>query len=342
MAVNGQKKKRSNLSEKVVTSTSATTKTVSTPTNLTNGKTLTKNQKKKHRKKMKKLEINESAVVPPIDSETSSLQSDTESDKMEISASTYEDNIEVIQSVNNILDSPSSNAITTTTTTSSSSPLSLSPLLSSPPLAVNDIRGLEGIKVKIIDLGNACWINKHFTNDIQTRQYRCPEVIIGAGYSTSADIWSLACMVFELLTGDLLFDPHSGRDYYRDEDHLAQFSELLGKYPRTLALNGKYSREYYNSKGELKHIKHLSYWNLESVLIEKYKWQENEAKELTSFLKPMLDFNPDRRATAAQCLQHSWITNNDFTTTQLQQLSVTTSIITSHTTNDTNEPDPKP
>jgi len=289
---------------------------------------------------MKKLEINEN-VVSPIDNETSSLQSDTGSDKMEISTSTYEDNIEVIQPVNNILDSPSSNAITatTTTTTTTSSPLSLSPLLS--PLAVNDIGGLNGIKVKIIDLGNACWISKHFTNDIQTRQYRCPEVIIGAGYSSSADIWSLACMVFELLTGDLLFDPHSGRDYYRDEDHLAQFSELLGKYPRNLALSGKYSREYYNSKGELKHIKHLSYWNLENVLIEKYKWSENEAKELTSFLKPMLDFNPERRATAAQCLQHSWITNNnnDFTTTQLQQLSVTPSIIittTTHTTNDTN------
>jgi len=95
-----EKKKRSNLSEKVDTSTSATA-TVSTPTNLTNGKTLTKNQKKKHRKKMKKLEINEN-VVSPIDNETSSLQSDTGSDKMEISTSTYEDNIEVIQPVNNI------------------------------------------------------------------------------------------------------------------------------------------------------------------------------------------------------------------------------------------------
>lgn len=34
-----------------------------------------------------------------------------------------------------------------------------------------------------------------FTDEIQTRQYRCPEVILGAKYGTSADIWSLACMV---------------------------------------------------------------------------------------------------------------------------------------------------
>lgn len=35
----------------------------------------------------------------------------------------------------------------------------------------------------------------HFTEDIQTRQYRALEVIIGAGYECAADIWSVACMV---------------------------------------------------------------------------------------------------------------------------------------------------
>ena len=29
---------------------------------------------------------------------------------------------------------------------------------------------------KIVDFGNGCWTHKHFTDDIQTRQYRCPEV----------------------------------------------------------------------------------------------------------------------------------------------------------------------
>ena len=33
------------------------------------------------------------------------------------------------------------------------------------------------------------------------------QVIVGMPYDTSADMWSLACIVFELLTGDLLFDP---------------------------------------------------------------------------------------------------------------------------------------
>lgn len=29
---------------------------------------------------------------------------------------------------------------------------------------------------RIVDFGNACWTHKHFTDDIQTRQYRSPEV----------------------------------------------------------------------------------------------------------------------------------------------------------------------
>lgn len=73
------------------------------------------------------------------------------------------------------------------------------------------------LKCKLVDFGNACWTYKQFTNDIQTRQYRCPEVLLGSKYSTAADLWSFACICFELSTGDVLFDPHSGDNYDRDE-----------------------------------------------------------------------------------------------------------------------------
>jgi serine/threonine-protein kinase SRPK3 len=75
----------------------------------------------------------------------------------------------------------------------------------------------NNILVKIADLGNACWTNHHFTSDVQTRQYRSPEVIIGASYDASCDIWSVACLMFELLTGDYLFDPRSGDKYTKDD-----------------------------------------------------------------------------------------------------------------------------
>ncbi|XP_060925015.1 SRSF protein kinase 1b [Limanda limanda] len=167
----------------------------------------------------------------------------------------------------------------------------------------------DKVQVKIADLGNACWVNKHFTDDIQTRQYRSLEVLMGAGYSTPADIWSTACMAFELATGDYLFEPHSGEDYSRDEDHIALIIELLGKVPRKLILAGKYSKEFFTKKGDLRHITKLKPWGLMDVLVEKYEWTKDEAHSFSTFLLPMLDLVSERRATAAQCLSHPWLSS---------------------------------
>ncbi|XP_051767586.1 SRSF protein kinase 1b isoform X2 [Ctenopharyngodon idella] len=176
-------------------------------------------------------------------------------------------------------------------------------------LLLNPLEPLNAdkIQVKIADLGNACWVHKHFTDDIQTRQYRSLEVLIGSGYGTPADIWSTACMAFELATGDYLFEPHSGEEYSRDEDHIALIIELLGKIPRKLVMNGKYSKEFFTKKGDLRHITKLKPWGLQDVLVEKYEWSREEALNFSDFLLPMLDLIPEKRATAAECLRHSWI-----------------------------------
>ncbi|XP_044068255.1 SRSF protein kinase 1a isoform X6 [Siniperca chuatsi] len=176
-------------------------------------------------------------------------------------------------------------------------------------LLVNPLEPLNAdqIKVKIADLGNACWVHKHFTEDIQTRQYRSLEVLIGSGYSTPADIWSTACMAFELATGDYLFEPHSGEDYSRDEDHIALIIELLGSVPRKLIMTGKYSKDFFTKKGDLKHITKLKPWGLLEVLIDKYEWPREEAECFADFLLPMLELIPEKRATAAECLRHPWL-----------------------------------
>ncbi|XVE79340.1 hypothetical protein DITRI_Ditri14bG0050300 [Diplodiscus trichospermus] len=163
------------------------------------------------------------------------------------------------------------------------------------------------LKCKLVDFGNACWTYKKFTNDIQTRQYRCPEVILGSKYSTSADLWSFACICFELVTGDVLFDPHGGENYDRDEDHLALMMELLGMMPRKIALGGRYSRDFFNRHGDLRHIRRLRFWPLDKVLMEKYNLNEQDATNMADFLIPILDFVPEKRPTAAQCLSHPWI-----------------------------------
>jgi len=163
------------------------------------------------------------------------------------------------------------------------------------------------LTVKIADLGNACWVHHHFTEDIQTRQYRSLEVLLGAGYGTPADIWSTACMAFELATGDYLFEPHSGEDYTRDEDHLAHIIELAGYIPRNIALSGKYSKEYFRKTGELRHITKLKPWPLYDVLTEKYEWDPKTAKEFSDWLMPMLAFEPSERATAMDCINHPFL-----------------------------------
>lgn len=180
---------------------------------------------------------------------------------------------------------------------------------------VADDLAFDTISVKIADLGNACWTNHHFTNDIQTRQYRSPEVILGAKWGASTDVWSMACMVsklrtqqswlalmqtqvFELMTGDYLFDPQSGTKYGKDDDHIAQIIELLGPFPKSLCLSGKWSQEIFNRKGELRNIHRLRHWALPDVLREKYHYSTEEAKSIADFLLPMLELVPEKRANA--------------------------------------------
>lgn len=170
-----------------------------------------------------------------------------------------------------------------------------------------DLFDHEGVTYKVADLGNACWVERHFSDDIQTRQYRSPETIINAGYDTSADVWSLACMVFELVTGDYLFDPKASEEYPRDEDHLALFVELLGPMPTKLIARGRRQATYFNRKGELRHIKSLRYWGLGDVLQQKYHMHPVEAKNLASFLLPMLKLQPEERIIAKDALQHPWL-----------------------------------
>ncbi|XP_078066298.1 SRSF protein kinase 3 [Mustelus asterias] len=165
----------------------------------------------------------------------------------------------------------------------------------------------EEVRVKIVDLGSGCWAFKHVSEEIQTRQYRALETILGTGYGCPADIWSTACVAFELATGEYLFDPRPGKTFSQDEDHIAHIIELLGRIPLKCALSGKYSKDFFNLKGELRHIKTIRPWGLYDVLVEKYEFPLAAAATFTDFLHRMLRFTPEQRATAAECLQHPWL-----------------------------------
>ena len=66
--------------------------------------------------------------------------------------------------------------------------------------------------MKIVDLGTACFATDKNDYEIGTRNYRGPECILGIRFTQAIDIWAVACMVVELLDGEVLFDP--GRSYF--------------------------------------------------------------------------------------------------------------------------------
>lgn len=104
--------------------------------------------------------------------------------------------------------------------------------------------------------------------------------------------------VFELITGDYLFDPQSGTKYGKDDDHIAQIIELLGPFPKSLCLSGKWSQEIFSRKGELRNIHRLRHWALPDVLREKYHFSVEDSKKISEFLLPMLQLPPEARANA--------------------------------------------
>ena len=133
----------------------------------------------------------------------------------------------------------------------------------------NDIL-TEKVQVKVCDFGNGCWINKHFTSSIQTRQYRSPEVILGIEYDETCDLWSFACMIFELITGDYLFNPKASDTYSRSEDHIALIHELIGAPELKWLQKAKKFRKFYTTHGRMKKITKHKIWGLENVLKDKY------------------------------------------------------------------------
>jgi len=175
--------------------------------------------------------------------------------------------------------------------------------------------GGSDVRIKIADLGNASPSKVHFTEDIQTRQYRAPEAILGRNdWDARADIWSVGCLVFEMLTGDLLFEPHARqKQFSKDDDHMAMIIELLGEdfgFDLEFKRGGKFGHQIFTSTGELRHIHTLKPWSLRRVLSEKYVYSNSDAQCISSFVLPMLAINPRDRARAVDMLGHEWLDDN--------------------------------
>ena len=64
--------------------------------------------------------------------------------------------------------------------------------------------------------------------------------MLGIDYDTSADLWSFACMIFELITGDFLFEPRKGHNYARKNRRSPGSDDgTVGPYAKSFAMAGK-------------------------------------------------------------------------------------------------------
>ncbi|XP_013414946.1 stress-activated protein kinase JNK [Lingula anatina] len=74
--------------------------------------------------------------------------------------------------------------------------------------------------LKILDFGLARTAGTSFmmTPYVVTRYYRAPEVILGMGYKDNVDIWSVGCIMGEMIRGGVLF-PGS--------DHIDQWNKII-------------------------------------------------------------------------------------------------------------------
>uniref|UniRef100_A0AC34RNP4 Protein kinase domain-containing protein n=1 Tax=Panagrolaimus sp. JU765 TaxID=591449 RepID=A0AC34RNP4_9BILA len=190
-------------------------------------------------------------------------------------------------------------------------------------LQAGNMHALKEVRVKIVDFGNACRTDHHFTEEIQTREYRCPEAILGSEYDTSSDIWSTGCLIFELVTGEYLFYPmassYDGFDI--DDDHMAKMIEFLGPIPGKLFRDGRRYRDIFDRNGKLLRIKKLEPKSIVQLLMEIGNLPGTEAKAMSDFLMPMFAYDIHKRATAKECLESKWLELTDTNESKRRRMS---------------------
>ena len=185
----------------------------------------------------------------------------------------------------------------------------------------------QGI-LKICDLGFARYdpngedqvdgMAEEMTQYISTRWYRAPELLLRhTKYTKSVDIWSIGCLVVELVSGTPAFPGNN------DVGVLGMILDSIGDVPQQQGNNG--------SQNVMLHAAHLLRTNKHVLWFK--KWQKSVSRELRSFISMCLKTNPSERATVDELLNHEWLTTaesdwktdefkNDLHTSMLQTKSI--------------------
>lgn len=176
----------------------------------------------------------------------------------------------------------------------------------------------------MIDFGGATYEHERHTLIINTRQYRAPEVILeNHTWNEKSDIWSMACILIELYTGELFFDTDENLE------HLAMIEKQCGPIPlsmaqrcendqikRQLHRDGNREEENYvrNKRKRLRPaaLRMPSRQALNNMLllddIISEKWGKMHSTFL-DLLKFMLKIDPKERPSANECLAHPFFSD---------------------------------
>lgn len=146
---------------------------------------------------------------------------------------------------------------------------------------------------------------------MQTRYYRSPEIILGSKYNEKIDIWSLGCMIYELITDRILFRPESNDNADTDQDHINMIVNICGKIPEKVLNNCINRKHFYNFKKDKKGntIYNLKYYEDTdtslSKLLKKYRnadFESDEMNILKSIILATLVIDPRKRPSAKTLL----------------------------------------
>uniref|UniRef100_A0AAQ4QWE0 dual-specificity kinase n=1 Tax=Gasterosteus aculeatus aculeatus TaxID=481459 RepID=A0AAQ4QWE0_GASAC len=177
-------------------------------------------------------------------------------------------------------------------------------------------QGRSGIKV--IDFGSSCYEHQRVYTYIQSRFYRAPEVILGSRYGMPIDMWSLGCILAELLTGYPLLP---GED---EADQLACIIELLGMPSQKLLDASKRAKNFVSSKGYPRYCTVTTLPDGTAMLnagrSRRGKVRGTPGSKdwsvalkgaddplFLDFLKQCLEWDPALRMTPSQALRHPWL-----------------------------------
>ena len=149
------------------------------------------------------------------------------------------------------------------------------------------------IQISLADFGTYCENNKEHTSTFGTRYYQAPEIILGGSCSYPVDIWALGCTFYEILTGNILFDPIKDSSYSRDYYHLCLINDTCGPFTYSFISKTKHFKNFFNSNGHI-----LDYKTSSNRLDRKLEnINENDKIRIKKILVDILKIDPKRRPT---------------------------------------------